>query len=120
MLFCAVRGPRCSTRRHDYAADAFRRGASGLLVERWLPLDVPQLLVPWTRAAVGAIAAALHGEPAARMSVVGVTGTDGKTTTAALTQAALTAGGRSTAVIGTVAHIVHDDDDDGRPAGRPS
>src|SRR5207302_8307566 len=73
--------PGATTDGHEYAPEAVARGAAALLVERALPLEVPQARVPSVRAALGPIAAALYGHPSAAMRVLGVTGTNGKTTT---------------------------------------
>ncbi len=100
VLFCAVRGT--ARDGHLFAEDAVAHGASALLVEHWLPLPVPQIRVPWARLAAGLAAAAVHGRPSAQMDVVGVTGTNGKTTTTYLLHAALGAGGRRPGMIGTV------------------
>lgn len=105
VLFAALPGAR--TDGHDHAADAVARGASALLVERGLPLDVPQLAVPATRPVLGPVAAAVHGWPSHDLAVVGVTGTNGKTTTVALVEAAAAAAGLGTGVVGTTGARVH-------------
>lgn len=91
---------------HDYAAEAVAAGAVALVVERVLPADVvgdvPQLVVPDVRAALGRLAADVHGHPATRLTMVGVTGTNGKTTTTHLIAAILRATGTDTRVIGTL------------------
>jgi UDP-N-acetylmuramoyl-L-alanyl-D-glutamate--2,6-diaminopimelate ligase len=99
-LFCCLRGVHADG--HDFAARAVAAGASALLTERELPLDVPQAVVADTRAAAGPVAAAVFGHPSRRMNVVGITGTNGKTTTAHLVKAVLEADGRQTGVIGTL------------------
>jgi len=81
-LFVAVPGARADG--HDYLRQAIAAGAAALLVQAdrrpaWQSLALPRLVVPDTRAALGAAAAALFGWPARRLTVVGVTGTDGKT-----------------------------------------
>lgn len=105
MLFCAVRGS--TTDGHDHAPQAVRDGAAALLVERELDLGVPQLIVPDVRAALGPVASEIHGRPSERLTVVGVTGTNGKTTTAYLLEAAFAAAGRGAGVIGTVETRIH-------------
>jgi UDP-N-acetylmuramoyl-L-alanyl-D-glutamate--2,6-diaminopimelate ligase len=104
-LYCAIPGTRHDG--HDFAADAVRSGASALLVERELDLDVPQVLVTSVRAAIGPIAAAVHGRPSELLRVVGVTGTNGKTTTCYLLEAAFGACAWGTGVIGTIETRIH-------------
>ena len=87
---------------HDFASDAAAAGAAALLSERELPLPVPQLVVPSVAAALGPVAAAVHGRPSEALLLLGVTGTNGKTTTAFLLEAALRAAGHVTGLIGTV------------------
>ncbi len=95
---------------HDFAGAAVERGASALVVQR--PLDdprlagVPQVLVADVRAAMAPAAAALHGDPTARLVTAGITGTNGKTTTAYLLRALLEAGGHRTGLLGTVSSVV--------------
>jgi UDP-N-acetylmuramoyl-L-alanyl-D-glutamate--2,6-diaminopimelate ligase len=92
-VFVALRG-----RTHDglaFVADARRRGAVAVVSERPTPLDAGAwVVVPHARAALADLAAAWYGYPAARLRVVGVTGTDGKTTTTRLIATLLEAGGR--------------------------
>ncbi|HEX2041616.1 MAG TPA: UDP-N-acetylmuramoyl-L-alanyl-D-glutamate--2,6-diaminopimelate ligase [Acidimicrobiales bacterium] len=99
-LFCCV--PGAVADGHDYAADAVAAGASALLCERVLPLEITQVVVPSVRVAMARAAAAFFGHPSRRLSVVGVTGTNGKTTTTYLLAAALRADGRPTEVVGTL------------------
>jgi UDP-N-acetylmuramoyl-L-alanyl-D-glutamate--2,6-diaminopimelate ligase len=99
-LFCCVRGALVDG--HELAAGAVDDGAVALLCERTLPLTVAQAIVPETRAAMGPVAAAFHGDPSHALDVVGVTGTNGKTTTTHLLQSVLEAAGRPAAVIGTL------------------
>ena len=87
---------------HEYAADAVSRGASALVVQRPLHLDVPQVVVPDSRVAMALMAALLEGDPSAHMTVVGITGTNGKTTSAYLAHSVLQAAGMPCGVIGTV------------------
>ena len=107
MVFCAIVG--AVTDGHEHAAAAVDRGASALLVERWLDLDVPQVKVPDSRAATGPAAARVHGMPSADLTVVGITGTNGKTTSAYLVEAAFGAAGRGTGLVGTVETRIHGD-----------
>ena len=82
-LFFAVPGVHVDG--HDFVTDAVERGAIGLVVERELPdASVPQLVVDRTRRALADAADAWYGRPSERLTVVGVTGTDGKSTVASL------------------------------------
>ena len=101
-LFCCVVGRVFDG--HDFAPDAVAAGAVGLLVERPLPLAVPQAVLPpgTMRAAMAAVARALHGDPASDLVTVGVTGTNGKTTVTHLIGAVLDAHGVPCTVIGTL------------------
>jgi len=99
-LFCCVRG--VVTDGHDHAHEAVSAGAVALLCERFLPLDVVQVRVGDARAATAQVAAAFHGHPSLAMTVVGVTGTNGKTTTIHLLRSVLEAHGWPTATVGTL------------------
>jgi UDP-N-acetylmuramoyl-L-alanyl-D-glutamate--2,6-diaminopimelate ligase len=87
---------------HDYAAAAVAAGAVALLVERPLPLAVSQVRVPSVRMALGPAAATLHGHPSRALRCLGVTGTNGKTTTTYLLEAIARDAGDAVGVIGTV------------------
>ncbi len=87
---------------HDFAADAVERGAVALVCQRELALDVTQCLVPDARIALALGAASYYGRPSAAMQVVGITGTNGKTTTTYLVDAIMRAAGRRTGIVGTV------------------
>jgi UDP-N-acetylmuramoyl-L-alanyl-D-glutamate--2,6-diaminopimelate ligase len=91
---------------HAFAARAVRDGAVALVVERPLGLGVPEVVVASTRAAMGPLAARFHRDPSSELRVVGVTGTNGKTTTAFLVRALLEAGGIQCGLLGTVTSIV--------------
>jgi UDP-N-acetylmuramoyl-L-alanyl-D-glutamate--2,6-diaminopimelate ligase len=99
MFFC-VRGDRVDG--HELAWEAIERGAVTLVAERELDVRVPQLVVPDTRAAMAVAADAFFGEPTKELEVVGVTGTNGKTTTAFLLHSVLEAAGRQAGLVGTV------------------
>ncbi len=103
-LFCAI--PGATADGHDFAATAVERGASALLVERELPLAVPQVVTGDARAATAIAAARLAGDPTAQLRVVGVTGTNGKTTTSYLVRHLIEAAGSRCGLIGTVEQIV--------------
>ncbi|MEX2627922.1 MAG: UDP-N-acetylmuramyl-tripeptide synthetase, partial [Ilumatobacteraceae bacterium] len=99
-LFVCVTGAESDG--HRFAPEALAAGSVGLLVERELELDVPQMVVTDSRRAHGHVAAAVHRHPAASLTTVGVTGTNGKTTTTHLLAAALRGAGRDVAVVGTL------------------
>ena len=112
-LFFCVPGSRADG--HDFAADAVARGAVALVVERPLEVAVPQLVVEDARRAMAIAAAEFFGHPTSELDVVGVTGTNGKTTTAYLLYAILGAAGRKPGLLGTVETRVGDER---RPAVR--
>jgi UDP-N-acetylmuramoyl-L-alanyl-D-glutamate--2,6-diaminopimelate ligase len=98
-MFACIPGSRVDG--HAFASDAIARGAAALLVERFLDLDAPQVRVPSVREALGPLSAEVFGRPADRMTLVGVTGTNGKTTTTYLLESVFDAAGRRPGVIGT-------------------
>lgn len=104
-LFCAVVGARHDG--HDHAAQAVHRGAVALLVEREVDIDVPQLLVRSVRESMGMAAAVVHGHPSAALTLVGVTGTNGKTTVTTFLEAAFARQGLGTGAIGTLGTRIH-------------
>jgi UDP-N-acetylmuramoyl-L-alanyl-D-glutamate--2,6-diaminopimelate ligase len=99
-LFVCVPGQRADG--HDFAEAAVERGAVALLVERSLPLAAPQLVVEDARLAMALAADVFFGRPTRELEVVGVTGTNGKTTTAFLLYSILAAAGRRPGLLGTV------------------
>jgi UDP-N-acetylmuramoyl-L-alanyl-D-glutamate--2,6-diaminopimelate ligase len=103
-LFFCVRGFQSDG--HDFAAQAVGSGAAALVVERPLGLGVPEVMVESARAAMAPIAARFYGDPSSELRVVGVTGTNGKTTTAFLLRALLEAAGRRCGLLGTVVSVV--------------
>ena len=99
-LFCCVRGAHRDG--HQFAAAAVDAGARSLLVDHELALPVAQVVVDDTRPAVGPLASAFHGRPSSAMTVVGITGTNGKTTTTAILSAIFEAAGTRCGVLGTL------------------
>ena len=101
-LFFCIRGSAFDG--HDAALDAVTKGAVGVVAERVLELPdgVAQLVVPDVRGIVGPVASAAMGEPSARVTMVGVTGTNGKTSTASFIGSLLGALGHRPTVIGTL------------------
>jgi UDP-N-acetylmuramoyl-L-alanyl-D-glutamate--2,6-diaminopimelate ligase len=112
--FVAVPGDR--TDGHAYLADAVASGAGMLVVQanrrrHWEPLlhsGISVVAVPDTRDALGRLAAAFYDYPARQLTVVGVTGTNGKTSTAFLTAGVLAAGGQTTALLTTAGSAIGD------------
>jgi UDP-N-acetylmuramoyl-L-alanyl-D-glutamate--2,6-diaminopimelate ligase len=104
-LFFCVKGFQSDG--HDFAGQAVERGAAALVVERPLGLGVPEVMVPSARAAMGPAAVRFYGDPSAALRVVGVTGTNGKTTTAFLLKALLEATEPgSCGLLGTVKSVI--------------
>ena len=99
-LFFCVPGKRIDG--HDLAWEAIERGAGAVVVERPLEVDVPQLIVASVRESMAVAADLFFGEPTKELEVAGVTGTNGKTTTAFLLRAILAAAGRRPGLVGTV------------------
>jgi UDP-N-acetylmuramoyl-L-alanyl-D-glutamate--2,6-diaminopimelate ligase len=99
-IFVAVPGGHADG--HDYVAAAAALGASAAIVEHVVPgIPLPQLVVDDTRRALAAAAAWWYGDPSRELGIVGITGTDGKTTTAFLAASVLEAGGISAGLITT-------------------
>lgn len=101
-MFCCVRG--AVRDGHDFAGEAVERGATALLVDHHLDgIDrITQVGVGSVRAAIGPMASELYGNPSRHMSTVGITGTNGKTTTAHLLGSILSTDGMTTEVMGTL------------------
>src|SRR5438093_5428848 len=99
-LFFCVPGTRSDG--HDFAADAVANGAVALVVERPVDLDVPQLVVHDVRRAMAVVADEFFEHPSQELQIAGVTGTNGKTTTAFLLYSILAAAGRRPGLLGTI------------------
>src|SRR5215212_3497369 len=99
-LFFCVPGARADG--HQFAADAVAAGAVALVVERRVEAHVPQVVVREARAAMAVVADEFFGRPTEHLTIVGVTGTNGKTTTAFLLHAVLSAAGLRPGLIGTI------------------
>jgi murE/murF fusion protein len=99
-VYVAVRGIRADG--HAFVADAIARGAAAVVVEHELAIAVPQLIVASGSAALGTLVGRALGDPAAAMTLIGITGTNGKTTTTYLVESILAAAGYRPGVIGTV------------------
>ena len=104
-VFVALKGVR--TDGEQFARQAVQRGAIAVVAEHVLSgIDVPVIQVTDGRLALAELAADFHGHPSERLRVVGVTGTNGKTTTAHLVASIFDAAGMPCGIIGTVAHLV--------------
>jgi UDP-N-acetylmuramoyl-L-alanyl-D-glutamate--2,6-diaminopimelate ligase len=103
-LFFCVRGERVDG--HEFGPAAVADGAAALVVERELDVDVPQLVVADARAAMAPLAARFWGNPTADLRVLGITGTNGKTTTAFLVREILEAARIPCGLLGTVKQVV--------------
>lgn len=100
-LFAALKGADFDG--HHYVAEAERRGAAALLVEEHNPSALPQIVVHDTRFALSPVSAQFYGRPSQTMGTIGITGTDGKTTTSFIVDHVLRFLGAATGLIGTVA-----------------
>jgi UDP-N-acetylmuramoyl-L-alanyl-D-glutamate--2,6-diaminopimelate ligase len=103
LFFCV---PGVSVDGHGFAGEAVAGGAAGLVVERRLDAGVVQVVVPSVRRAMALMSARFFGDPTAKLRVVGVTGTNGKTTTAHLEAQILDAAGLRPALLGTVVNRI--------------
>jgi UDP-N-acetylmuramoyl-L-alanyl-D-glutamate--2,6-diaminopimelate ligase len=99
LFFCV---PGANVDGHDFAGEAIERGAIALVVERPLEVSVPQVVVPDARVAMAPAADAFFDHPTKELQVAGITGTNGKTTTAFLLYAILAAARRRPGLIGTI------------------
>jgi UDP-N-acetylmuramoyl-L-alanyl-D-glutamate--2,6-diaminopimelate ligase len=106
LFFCI---PGAAADGHDFAADAVRAGAAALVVERPVPVSVPQLVVPKVRDAMPRAAVTFFGDPTRELDVLAVTGTNGKTTTAYLLWSILTAAGMRPALLTNVERRIGDE-----------
>ncbi len=94
---------------HDFAGSAVERGAAALVVERELNIEgCPQIVVENVRLAMSYLAAAYYGYPARSLKIIGITGTEGKTTTSFLLKSILEAAGKKVGLIGTVCTLIGD------------
>lgn len=103
-LFFCVPGEQVDG--HEFGPGAVAAGAAALVVERELELEVAQVVVSDARAAMAPLAARFQGDPTAKLSVAGITGTNGKTTTAFLLREILAAAGIQCGLLGTVKQVV--------------
>ena len=106
LFFCT---PGLRMDAHDFAPQAVELGAVALVVERLLPLEVPQVLVEDVRTALSYMAAEYYGRPAESLHLIGLTGTKGKTTTSFLIKSILDHAGFKSGLIGTVCSIIDEE-----------
>lgn len=103
-LFCCI--PGFSSDGHDFACAAVEAGAGALLVERWIDAEpaaaLPQLKTPKARLGMADLACVYYGHPSKSMKVAGITGTNGKTSTAFMAESIFHHAGYTTAIVGTV------------------
>ena len=110
-LFVALKGLEYDG--HQFIPEALARGARALLVEETATIpevDLPLILVPNSRRALAHLAAAWYRFPSRRLRLIGVTGTDGKTTTATLVRAILEAAGQPAGMVTSVNAIIGDEE----------
>ena len=95
---------------HDFVGQAVAAGACAVVAERVLevPEGIPQLVVPDSHVALGRLAVCFYGDPSAELDLIGVTGTNGKTTTTKLIESIHRAAGRGIGLIGTISCSVGD------------
>ncbi|MBR4434552.1 MAG: UDP-N-acetylmuramoyl-L-alanyl-D-glutamate--2,6-diaminopimelate ligase [Clostridia bacterium] len=105
-LFCCINGTFQDG--HRYAENAVSSGAVALLVERELPLPVPQIIVENSRIAMAEIAANFYSHPLKGIPVIGITGTNGKTTTTYMIKSILEEAGMKVGLIGTIRNLIGD------------
>ena len=105
-LFVCLRG--ASADGHRYAAMAAEKGAAAILAEEPVEAAAPVILTENTRLALALLSAEFFGHPARDLTMIGITGTKGKTTTAFMLRSMLEAAGRKTGVIGTIGVLYGD------------
>lgn len=99
-LFICIKG--YTVDGHDFAASAVKNGASAVLAERELPLNVPVIVVNDTVRAMAVLADAFYGQPSKKLHMIGITGTNGKTTTSHIIEQIFKDAGQKTGLIGTM------------------
>ncbi|WP_251549242.1 UDP-N-acetylmuramoyl-L-alanyl-D-glutamate--2,6-diaminopimelate ligase [Neobacillus muris] len=99
-LFICIKG--YTVDGHDFAGSAVQNGAAAILAERPLPLNVPVVIVNDTARAMAVLADAFYGQPTKQLSLIGITGTNGKTTTSHMIEKIFFDQGQKTGLIGTM------------------
>lgn len=100
VIFAATKGGHIDA--HDFIAKAAEAGAPAVLCERASEVEIPQIICPDVRAAMGYVASVLYGEPSKKMTMIALTGTNGKTTSTFMTQDIMNAAGIKCGLIGTI------------------
>lgn len=109
-LFVCVPGiPGFQEDRHPFAEEAVRKGAAAIVAERRLGLDVPTVLVSCARHAMAVMACHFYGYPSTELKLIGVTGTNGKTTTGHMIEAILREAGHRTGLMGNLGTKIGED-----------
>ncbi|MBI3354774.1 MAG: UDP-N-acetylmuramoyl-L-alanyl-D-glutamate--2,6-diaminopimelate ligase [Nitrospirae bacterium] len=109
-LFVAVKGFK--TDGHRYIADAVKRGASAVVAEDAVNIskgDATIIIVPDTRNALALLSARFYGDPSRRLRMIGITGTNGKTTTSYLIKSIIEKAGKKAGLLGTISYIIGDE-----------
>ncbi len=108
-IFICIRGE--SSDGHNYAQNAAEKGAAALFCEEELPVKIPQIIVSDTKRTMAMIASAFYGEPSKQINLIGVTGTNGKTTVTHLIQRILEENNETCALIGTLGYKLSSNDE---------
>ena len=108
-LFVAVRGLEVDG--HAYVGEAAQGGAAALLVEDFVTTPLPQIRVPDTRRALGPAASLVFGDPSRQLDIIGITGTNGKTTVTAMIESIASAAARPFGRLGTLGTKILDRDE---------
>src|SRR3990167_5314300 len=105
-VFVAIKGHKLDG--HDFIVDAVGKDAAALVVGKRIEitLRIPQIVVPNTRKALAFLSNHFYGEPSSRIAVIGITGTNGKTTTSYLTKSIIEASGKKVGLIGTIQYQI--------------
>ena len=99
-LFVCMAGENCDS--HNFASEAMRGGAVAFITEKRLNVSAPQIIVQDTRAALAVASSVFYGNPASKLKIIGITGTNGKTTTSYMLASILRSAGKKAGVIGTL------------------
>ena len=108
-IFICIRGE--SSDGHNFAYDAVKNGAAALFCEKELDIDVPQIIVNDTKRTMAAIASKFYDEPSKKLNLIGVTGTNGKTTVTHLIQKIFEENNENCALIGTLGYKLSSNDE---------